>query len=258
MDVIPEAAIPVKPPVLGAKRALYSLISFFVPQVVAGAAVAVGGAIHSGGGRGASASHHSSPAVTLMCALFVGMLLGGLIVFRDARKCLPGSINSGALLSLGWVGARARDLWLAAGAGAILIVLYLGAMAAFPPSADQKFGAMSELLRSGGSALHIWAFGAVLVAPPCEEFVFRGLLFSGFRHSWGVWVASALVTAIFASLHLPETLHYTPALVVLFVFSIATLAARIATKSLLPCIVLHGTYNLGLVAVTYASMAISH
>jgi membrane protease YdiL (CAAX protease family) len=257
MDGMPELATPVKPPVLGAKRAIYSLIGFFVPQVVAGVAVAVGSAIHSAGGCGSSLSPRALPATSLMGALVVGMMLGGLIVFRDARRCLPGSIKSGAMLSLGWVGARTRDLWLAAAVGVLLIVLYVGAMAAFPPQPDQKFGAMAELLKSGGTALHLWALGAVLVAPPMEEFLFRGLLFTGFQRSWGFWVASALVTLIFFSLHLSEATHYTPALAILFLFSIATLVARLATKSLLPSIVLHGSYNLGLVVVMYASLAIS-
>jgi membrane protease YdiL (CAAX protease family) len=62
-----------------------------------------------------------------------------------------------------------------------------------------------------------------------------------------------IVTVLFVSLHLAEATHYLPALVILVLFSMATLLARIATRSILPSIVLHTTYNLGLVAIVYAS-----
>ena len=236
-------------PTLGAKRAFYSLITFLVAQVVAGVVVGVASLFGNPVGR----QSHAPSGAPLMLALFVGTIWGGLIVFRDARQSMPGQIKSGALIPIGWMGARVRDLWLSAGVGILLVLLYLVALAAFPPPPGQKLGPVSELLKSGGSAVHIWAVGAVLVSPPVEEFVFRGLVFTGFCRSWGVWAASTIVTVLFVSLHLAEAVHYLPALVILVLFSIATLLARIATRSILPSIVLHTTYNLGLVAIVYAS-----
>jgi membrane protease YdiL (CAAX protease family) len=247
-----DALAPINAPILGAKRAFHSLIAFFVPQVAAG--VIVGLVSFFGSSAGQIASHHAPPAAPLMLAADVGMILGGLLVFRDARRSMPGPIKSGALVPIGWIGARTRDLWLSASVGVLLVLLYMGAVAAFPPPPGQKFGVVSELLKSGGSAVHIWAVGAVLFSPPVEEFVFRGLLFTGFSRSWGVWAASIFVTVLFVSVHLPETVHYVPAVLVQVLFSSATLVARIATRSLLPSIVLHATYNLGLVAILYVNL----
>jgi membrane protease YdiL (CAAX protease family) len=94
-------------------------------------------------------------------------------------------------------------------------------------------------------------------SPPVEEFVFREMLFAGFSRSWGVWAASILVTVLFVSIHLPETVHYIPAVLVQVLFSFAALVARITTRSLLPSVVLHAAYNLGVVTILYVSLAIS-
>ncbi len=246
----PTSPAPSRAPILGAKRAFYSLIAFFIPQVVAGSVV---GLAKFFGDRVGQSSHHAPSGASLILAAFVGVILGGLIVFRDARQSMPGPIKSGVLRPIGWMAAKARDLWLSACVGILLVLLYMGALATFPPPPGHKLGVVSELLKSGGLTLHIWAIGAVLISPAAEELVFRGLVFTGFCRSWGVWAASTVVTVIFVSLHLSEAAHYLPAVVILVLFSVATLLARIATKSLLPSIVLHATYNLGLVTIVYAS-----
>jgi uncharacterized protein len=244
-----KAAVPRSAPVLGAKRAFYSLLTYFVPQLVAGVIVSLA----SSAGSGAARTGQAPAGAGLMLAGFVGMILGALLVFRDARRSMPGPIESAALLPIGWMPARTRDLSLAAGVGGLLVLLYIGALAVFPPTAGQKYGVMAELLKSGGATLHIWAVGAVLVAPPVEELVFRGVLLGGFSRSWGVWPASIVVTVIFLSLHLTETVHYLPALLVQVLFASATVVARIATRSLLPPIVLHAAYNAGVVAIVYVA-----
>jgi membrane protease YdiL (CAAX protease family) len=247
---------PAGAPILGAKRAFYSFVVFFVPQVAAGVIVTLARSFGSSAER--TASGHAPSGVALMLAGFVGMILGGLLVLHYARRSMPGPIKSGALVPIGWVGVPKRALWPSAGVGALLVLLYMAAMAVFPPTADQEYGVLSELLKSGGATLHIWALGAVLVAPPVEELVFRGVLLRGFSRSWGIWAASIVVSVLFLSLHLTETLHYLPALLVQILFSIATVVARIASRSLLPSIALHATYNAGVVAIVYVSWAIMH
>jgi len=249
MDEI-DAPAPVGP-VWGAKKAFYSLVAFFLPQILLAVPV---GIIWGNRCKAAPTADHRS-AVMLMASTFLGTIFGGLVVFRDIRRSFPGPIASGALLTIGWARPRARTLWLAAGVGVGFSLLYLGALAVFPPLEDQKVGPMARLLASGGWALHVWAIGAVMVAPIVEEFVFRGVLLKGLSASWGVWVAGPLVTLIFVSLHLPEVVHYPPALIVLTACSIALLVARLATKSLVSSIAMHVSYNVGLVVTVYASRA---
>jgi len=48
----------------------------------------------------------------------------------------------------------------------------------------------------------IWiAIGTTIVAPFCEEFVFRGCFFRGLTQSWGIWPAAIVSSGLFAFIH---------------------------------------------------------
>ena len=75
---------------------------------------------------------------------------------------------------------------------------------------------------------------ALFVAPPVEEFLFRGLLFKGFSESWGLTAGGIVVSALFVLLHIPETWHYWPANFAVAALAAATLITRRLTGSLFP------------------------
>lgn len=194
--------------------------------------------------------------MVVVTAAFVGEIVGGLVAFRMARRALPGPIGSGALLPIGWSRASSRELLLASSAGAALACLYLFALVpAFPPSPGRAWGPLAAAVGYGGWPRHAWAVLGLVVAPPVEEFVFRGVLFAGLRQSWGPVTAGALVIVLFVAGHVSELAGYGPAATGVALLGGATLVARIATRSLGPSIALHAAYNVGLVVVTYASGA---
>lgn len=90
-------------------------------------------------------------------------------------------------------------------------------------------------------------FLAIIVAPPLEEFLFRGVLFSGMARSLGPTIAALLVTAVFVVIHLPETIHYWPSAVAVLLLGATVRLMRIRSESLGPAITLHLAYNLVLV-----------
>ncbi len=102
---------------------------------------------------------------------------------------------------------------------------------------------MGAALQGGGWILYTWATLAVLIAPPIEEFMFRGVLWTGFSRSWGPVVAAIVVTLVFVVIHLTEAAGYPPALLSITAMAAAALAARIVTGSLVPPIFLHAAYN---------------
>ena len=78
---------------------------------------------------------------------------------------------------------------------------------------------------------------AVLLAPPCEEYLFRGLAFEGLRRSFGpgrAAVASALLFAI---------LHPMVSFPAVFLLGLATAWACARSRSLLAPIAAHVVYN---------------
>src|SRR5258705_3080346 len=121
------------------------------------------------------------------------------------RRTLAGPVASGAFVSIGWARASSRDLLRASAAGVGLGVVYLFVLVpAIEPSPGRELGPLASAALAGGWARHAWAFLAVLVAPPVEEFVFRGVLLTGFRRSWGLAPAGALVSVLFVAAHFSE------------------------------------------------------
>lgn len=79
----------------------------------------------------------------------------------------------------------------------------------------------------------------VFVAPFCEEFVYRGLLWGALEWRWGQWVALVVTTVVFALAHLEFT--RAPLLVVV---AIPIALARLYSGGLLASIVAHQVTNL--------------
>lgn len=84
----------------------------------------------------------------------------------------------------------------------------------------------------------LWLFAlAVLAAPLCEEFIFRGLIFGGLRRSMPAWQAIVVSAAIFAVVH--------PALSMpaVFVLGLCTAWVYERNKTLLAPMLVHAVYN---------------
>lgn len=80
-----------------------------------------------------------------------------------------------------------------------------------------------------------------VLAPVLEEMLFRGVILRGFLHRYPRWVAIVFSAMLFGAAHLN-----------IYQFMVATVLGVLAgwlyerTRSLLPCIVLHGAYNTSL------------
>ena len=90
-------------------------------------------------------------------------------------------------------------------------------------------------------------FTVVLLAPVCEELLFRGALFGWLRRHLPVALAAVLSAAVFAAAH-----RYAPALVLLFVAGLSTAIVYQRTGSTLNTFVIHATQNLVALAAVYA------
>jgi len=135
----------------------------------------------------------------------------------------------------------------------ILAVIYLTGLALYAsPSATQHWGPMVRAASSGGWPRHLWTLLALVIAPPVEEFMFRGVMFAGLSRSWSATTAGTVVTVLFLAIHLTEIWGFAPAVVSITALGIAALLARVLTGSLAPAIALHTAYNLVIVVATYA------
>ena len=84
----------------------------------------------------------------------------------------------------------------------------------------------------------------LLIAPPVEEFIFRGMLFTGLSNTLGIYLSAFIVSCLFVGIHVAEAIHYWPTWVALSFLAIATMTMRIKYQSLLPALATHFSYNL--------------
>jgi uncharacterized protein len=103
------------------------------------------------------------------------------------------------------------------------------------------------MLRSSRYAVYLVAFFATFTAPLVEEVIYRGLLYSAFRKTFGITIAIIVVTVLFTAVHVPQySVGSTPdyaTVTALLVLSLCLTIIRARTGSLLPCIVFHTVFN---------------
>lgn len=133
---------------------------------------------------------------------------------------------SGALLTAGTLAA-------ACGAG----FLWLKFAPHFPWAAEQ-LKLMAEQTEHFGNSYRIGlAAAAVIVAPLCEEFLFRGIVYQGLRKSCGVR-ASVLWSALFFTV-----VHPAISAPAVFVVAVGLALVMEHTRRIWPCIFIHAAYN---------------
>ena len=151
---------------------------------------------------------------------------------------------------IGWRRVSPPAIVVAAVAGVGLGLGLIAFTFVVPFPENPPLGPLARAAATEGLSQVGWAFAAVVLAPPIEEFVFRGVLFEGFRQRWGTWIGGAVVTVLVLVMHLAEAWFYWPAIVGLSVAAVLLLVLRVRTGSLLPPIALHFAYNLTLAAAT--------
>lgn len=106
-----------------------------------------------------------------------------------------------------------------------------------PPEVIESQNAHSSTILSGGVVLAV--IYTVILAPICEELVFRGLIISSLEGATKKWAAVIISAALFSIVHLPSliALSYT------FLLGLVLGFVYIKTKSLIPCILLHMAFN---------------
>jgi membrane protease YdiL (CAAX protease family) len=232
-------------PELTASRALLILVMYFVVQVIVTALVMIP-FMASYGTQAPQDAHIAERAknAAILPATLIALPLSGLAVFWLTRRALPGPLRGGSLASIGWTRTKPEYALICGGIGlglSVLLVFIVIPLA--PPRPDESLGPLMFLAQSGPAGRVGVAIMALLVAPPVEEFLFRGVLLRGFTRSWGVPIAVVAVSALFLALHLLQTTYW-PAVVGISLLSVATVTLRLKTGSLGPGLAFHMAYNL--------------
>jgi hypothetical protein len=111
---------------------------------------------------------------------------------------------------------------------------------------------LERILQSSPAARYVGAFLAAVTAPATEELVYRGVLFSGLKKATNTALAIALVTFLFALVHVQQYSANPAVIGVILLLSLTLTTVRATTGRLLPCVVIHTVFN-GVQAVLLAA-----
>ncbi|CDM92203.1 CPBP family intramembrane glutamic endopeptidase [Xenorhabdus bovienii] len=114
---------------------------------------------------------------------------------------------------------------------------------------EKLFGIPSEsfvlqLTSQSGVALLAVYVTIFVLAPVCEEILFRGMFLNMFKsiRPWTLWIGAFITSVIFSSIH--SQYHHASTFVSLFILALILAAARIRSGGLLLPILLHAEASL--------------
>ncbi|MEJ2187419.1 MAG: type II CAAX endopeptidase family protein [Gemmatimonadota bacterium] len=136
--------------------------------------------------------------------------------------------------------------------GAMVFALFVSFVLPFllPISESYEPGTVSRMAAAAGWPRLWLAAIAVLVAPPVEETLFRGVLLEGLLRRISRFDAILLTTLLFGVGHLPDILGNWPAVTAILGGGWILAELRLRTRSLVPGVAAHMAYNGVLMALT--------
>jgi membrane protease YdiL (CAAX protease family) len=125
----------------------------------------------------------------------------------------------------------------------LILVGFIAVMITVGMLVPEQENDLLRILKSSKWALYTIAVLAVFTAPLVEEVIYRGILYSAFQRSVGTFAAVALVTFLFALVHVPQYWPSTSTIFLLTLLSLILTLIRVYSGNLLPCIILHAIFN---------------
>ena len=237
--IIQEFTPPILPPpkpILNARRATRILLVFVGVQIVIGIAAAAF--------TGSFANPAEMNLATLGLVVLLSLLASGLVFWRMALDLGPPTLQDSTPRGACWVPGSMRHILLGLALGTLLGSGYISIALMLPSDdSEQPAGILTTMAMTPGLPQLYWFIAALLLAPPIEELLFRGVLFGGYAQSFGRAGATLLTTFIFTLMHVGEAIYFPPAF--LAIASLALLATwlRLHSAAIGPAIALHFAYN---------------
>jgi membrane protease YdiL (CAAX protease family) len=244
-------------PPLRAARALLIFALHLLAQLVTGVFVGLGIAAWyaaSGGELESPAFQAYVNRVGSSAGPLVGAIVSGIVVIAMTRAFAHGKIRECSADGIAWSRGILGHLISGFLVGCCMSIAYLYvASVLIPPSPEMPKGTLVHMAQTPGWPRICWVILALAIAPPLEEFLYRGVLFSGITRSWGKPIAVVIVTVLFVASHAfeAEVRHYWPAAVSITLLALGALVFRMRTHTLGPAIAIHFGYNTVIVLAVY-------
>ncbi len=233
--------------VLNAKIATIILLTYLAVQVFCGyfmAATEPPGRVHDP--RNVNLMHDLVESKGLILSYIFGDLA---MVFVSSRL-IPRQVTDASPTGAAWVWGQ----WEAIAKG-LALGLIIGICDQYLVVLGKHFvthrnlDPANRMASTPGLTREIWFVTTLLLAPPIEEMMFRGVLYGGFRKSFGPLWAGVSTTLIFVMLHFRYYAHFQSNVIFIVIAAVATLWCRLRWSAIGPAISVHFGYNL-VVALT--------
>ena len=235
------------PPAFGPKQA-FAVLGLYLGSQIAVAAVVAGVGVFVLAFRSAAAGRPFDPlrppngilmaALILSVVVSAGGAIGMSLIWRRGRLHSPEPAGFGLLRP------SARSILVGIVAGLLLALAFRFLVPRIVPfDPHMKLGPVTTAALETPATRALWVVLAILVAPPIEEYLFRGVLLAGLRARFSALGSAAAVTALFVACHVTEAIAYWPAFLALAGFGALTAALRVRSGSIVPGLVAHVAYN---------------
>lgn len=202
--------------------------------------------------------HHLPFHVTHVRAL-IPTILGGYLT--SALWCIwfirrrgPALLRHRGVTGIAWAPAARHDYVTAALLAGIITLVMVIMFQILPPNpAAVRTMPVVQAFGHPGWPIVFLLLLAVCLAPPTEEFVFRGGIFSAIAGRFGPLWAGIVTTAVFVAIHAPEKIHYPLGFIDVGMLAGGAAWLRVRAGSIRPGILLHVLYNIG--AIIAAGLA---
>jgi len=182
-----------------------------------------------------------------LAGVFSGYLAATLWSIWYIGRVGPVRLHDGSPTGIAWRPAP-RDGYLAALLFAVaIIIVVIIIVHIIPPDLDAlKNNPTAKLFGAPGLPAISLLVLAVFIAPPVEEFVFRGGIFSALATRCSPLWAGIITTVLFMAVHAPEKYLYPAGFIDVGLMAAAAAWMRVRFNSIRPGILLHILYNAGL------------
>jgi uncharacterized protein len=172
--------------------------------------------------------------VAMITCFYAPVAVGLCVLFAFLRKQFPLK----DYLGMKWIESRKIPRWCIGLLFLVLVSDGLTSLTNRPVIPDF----MLQVYDTAGNAMPFLWLALIVAAPFSEEFVFRGFLFTGLKHSRLGGLGAVIITSLlWAAIHLQYDLY---GIATIFVGGIFLGWVRLKTDSIWLCIILHGMMNL--------------
>jgi len=159
----------------------------------------------------------------------------------------PARVRDGNVTGIAWRRATSWGYFMAVVLAVLIIAAVVVIVHLVPPNmAAIKNMPSAKLFGAPGWPTLVLAVLAVIIAPPVEEYVFRGGVFAALASRCSPLWAGIITTAVFVAVHAPEKIYYPAGFIDVGLMAAAAAWLRVRFGSIRPGILLHLLYNFGL------------